>query len=89
MSYPTKGIAKPAPNISSQQERLQALLGDRGKTGDMKAITRADVAALGTINIKSVLVTAAPTAAQFNDLVTDLKTIAALLNKLGARFDGL
>lgn len=90
MGYPTKTGAKAAPNRIAQDERLGALLGDRGKDDPgLKGLTRADAAALGTIALQAKAVTAAPTAAEHNALVADVRAIAAVLVRLGARFTGL
>lgn len=88
MGYPTNKTGRPGPNIAAQGERLQGLLGERGKDGGLKALTRGDAAAFGAVALKAQLVTAAPTADQHNALVEDIRAIAALLNGLGAKFTG-
>lgn len=89
MGYPTRAGRKPAPNIAAQGERLQALVGDRGRDEGQKAVTRADAAAMGAIALRSTYVTAAPTADQHNALVDDLRALAGVLNSMGARITGL
>lgn len=86
MGYPNKSGGKLPPNIARQEEKIQSLLGERAnaKPG-LKAVTRDDMAVLGTIIIKSVHITAAPTAADYNALVDDMKAIAAVLNAAGAK----
>lgn len=90
MGYPDRSQRRPGPAIGAQDERVQGLLGERGKDNvGLKALTRADMAALGEVAILSSHVTAAPTMAQHNALVDDVHALAALLNKMGARFTGL
>lgn len=86
MGYPNKSGAKLSPSAAAEQEKIQSLLGERaGAKPGLQAVKRDDLAALGTIIIKSVHLTAAPTAADFNNLVDDMKAIAAVLNAAGAR----
>jgi hypothetical protein len=90
MGYPTRNAGKPGPHIRAQDEKLQGLIGGRGKDGaGHKAVTHGDAAELGTIAIASQKVTAAPTAAQFNALVDDVHALATVLNAMGAKFTGL
>lgn len=88
MGYPTKGTARPGPNIAAQGERLQGLLGERGKGDGPKAITRGNLADFGDVKLKAAVVTAAPTAAEHNALVEDMRAIAAMLNRMGAKITG-
>lgn len=85
MGYPNKSGAKLSPSAAAEQEKIQSLLGERGAKPGLQAVKRDDLAALGTIIIKSVHLTAAPTAADFNNLVDDMKAIAAVLNAAGAK----
>ena len=89
MSYPTRTDVKPTPQQRAQNERAQALTGSGGNQPEKKAVTRADVASLGTIKLLSAHVSAAPTAADHNALVDDVRAIAAVLNAMGAKFSGL
>lgn len=91
MGYPTTSQPKPQPNLQRQADALQALVDDRGRsTGDartdQRAVTRGAVAGLGTVELQAVLLTGAPTAADYNKLVQDQRALAALLNQLGADF---
>lgn len=91
MSYPTASRRKPTPSAQRQSEALQALVDERGSsTGDartdQRAVTRSAVAGQGTVELQAVLLSAAPSAADFNKLVADQRALAALLNKLGADF---
>jgi hypothetical protein len=90
MSYPTKGRARVDPRLNRQAERLAGLAGEPNVGGqDVSAITRDALAALGNIAIKSVGVSAAPTAADFNDLRADVLALAAVLKSIGAKITGL
>lgn len=89
MGYPTRTDVKPTPQQRGQLERAESLTGFGGASPDKKAVTREDVAALGAVKLKSAHVSAAPTAAEFNALVDDVRAIAALLNTMGATFTGL
>lgn len=90
MGYPTVGRKRASPSLASQEERLGALVGDRGPNAqDRKAVTRDVLAGMGNITLKAVRVTAAPTAAEYNNLLEDVRTVAAVLNAMGAKFTGL
>lgn len=91
MAYPTTSAPKPQPNLQRQADALQALVDDRGRsTGDprtdQRAVTRGNVASLGAVDLQALLLTGAPTAADYNKLVLDLRAVAACLNTLGADF---
>lgn len=90
MGYPNRTGTKAAPNIVAQDEYLGALLGDRGK-GDpgLAAVKRGDAAGAGLIALQAKTVTAAPTAAEHNALVNDMRAIAGVLARMGGRFTGL
>lgn len=90
MSYPDKRARRAQPNVSNQGERVGALLGERGRSAeDRAAVTRDAMASLGLIALKAKTVTAAPTAADFNALLDDVRALAAVLNANGAKFTGL
>jgi hypothetical protein len=85
MGYPTSSGGKPSPNRAAQGERLDTLLGDRGRADpSLRAVLRKDAAEAGTIALQAALVSAAPTAAQYNALVADMQALAGILNRLGA-----
>jgi len=85
MAYPTRTSSRPAPQRGSQEERLGAILGDRGlRDPNLRAVKREDAADAGVIPLQSTLVTAAPTMEQHNALVADMRALAAVLNRLGA-----
>lgn len=88
MSYPTRNDIKPTPQQRAQNERAQALTGSSGNLPGKKAVTRDDVASLGSVKLRSAHISAAPTAADHNALVDDVRAIAAALNAMGARFTG-
>lgn len=73
--------------LGPQLESLQAMIGERG-TPAMKAVRRGDVARIGPIKLTSDRVTAAPTMADHNKLVDDVKTLAAAIERLAAAFSG-
>jgi hypothetical protein len=73
--------------LASNLETLQALAGERG-TPAMKAVRKGDVPRIGAITLTSARVTAAPTMDDHNKVVEDIKTLAALIEKLGAAFSG-
>jgi hypothetical protein len=67
-------------------EKLQSLIGDRSRgAAGQRAIVHADLANFGKVTFTAAPVTAAPTAAEFNALVEDLRSIAAILNLVGAK----
>lgn len=73
--------------LGSQMESLQVLLGERG-TPAMRAVRRGDVQRLGAITLTSARVTAAPTMADHNKVVDDIKALAAAIERLAAAFQG-
>lgn len=99
MGYPSKPRQQAVPDIRQvvreelatmlkpNLERLQALTGDRGNES-MKAVTRGDLSGAGRVNITAVPLTVAPTEADFNRVVTDLKLLASLLERMGANIGG-
>jgi hypothetical protein len=90
MGYPRQTGARPAPNRVAQDERAAALVGDRGRQSDaLKAVTRGDAAGAGAVNLKATFVSAAPTAAEHNALVADVRALAAVLARMGATITGL
>lgn len=89
MSYPTKPRSRPQPRAGVQGERLDALTGALGAKAGKEAITREQFAALGTTAIQCKYATAAPTMAEYNALVDDVRALASLLNLLGAQFTGM
>lgn len=90
MSYPTRRSPRLQPGVAVQAERVSALLGERNRTGeDQAAVTRDAMASLGNIALKAKAVSAAPTAAEFNALLDDVRALAAVLNANGAKFTGL
>lgn len=91
MTYPTTSSRKAPPSAQRQAEALQALVSDRGQStgdprNDQRAVTRANLAGQGIIELQAVPLTGAPTAADYNKLVADQRALAALLNSLGADF---
>lgn len=89
MGYPTTPIVKQDPRARGQKERSEALTGFRNDEAPLKeAVTRGDAAALGIIKLQAMKIDAAPTAAQYNALVDDIRQLAAALNKMGATFVG-
>lgn len=95
MGYPTSKTGAPQQrsprqrqDASAQAERVQDLLGERNNP-EGRAVTVAMAAALGQVALKAKKLTAAPSAADYNNLVDDLTAIAATLNQMGARFTGV
>lgn len=88
MTYPTRTGQKITPQDNALGERAKSLAGLNG-TPEKVAITRGDAASLGAVALKSVKVIAAPTAAQHNALVDDIRAIATALNAMGANFTGI
>lgn len=89
MGYPESSKRR-EPRSAVQSQQLEALVGERGRGGeDRKAATHDELASLGAITIQSVQISAAPTAADYNKIVADITALAAVLNKAGARFNGL
>lgn len=90
MGYPNQAGGRTSPSRRGQDERAAALVGDRGRGAeDLKALVRGDAAAAGLIALQATTVSAAPTAAEHNALVADIRAVAAVLNRLGAKFTGL
>lgn len=90
MGYPpAQAKTRATPQQKGQLERAESLTGFGGAVPEKKAVTREDAGALGAVKLKAAHVTAAPTAADFNALVDDVRALAMLLNKLGANFTGL
>jgi hypothetical protein len=89
MGFPPRTDSRASPRQRGQQERAEALTGDRAGAENRKAITRDDAARLGAVKLQSALVSAAPTAADHNALVNDIRALAAVLNGMGANFTGL
>lgn len=89
MTYPTRTGMRPLPQANSQDEKAKLLTGMNGTDPDKLAVTRGDVGKLGLIALKSTHVSSAPTAADHNALVDDVRAIAALLTQMGATFTGL
>ena len=88
MGYPKTG-ARARGNAGAQSERIDRLLGQRGTDTSGAAVTFEDAAALGSIALQSAIVSAAPTAAEHNALVADVRALAAILNTMGAKLTGL
>lgn len=88
MTYP-KTSTRGAANTGARDERLDRLLGQRGKDQSGAAVTRENAASLGNVAIGSKLVSTAPTADEHNALVRDVHALAAALNAMGAKFTGL
>lgn len=75
--------------LAPQLETLQALAGERGPgSGALRAVRRGDVQRVGAIALTSAHVTSAPTAADFNKVVDDIKALAALIERMAAAFQG-
>lgn len=79
---------RPVTRAVADNTKVMTLTGEAG-TPAQAAITGEDAAALGTIALKSARVSAAPTMDQHNALVADVRALAAVLNRMGARFTGL
>jgi hypothetical protein len=76
------GLLRPIEQaLRTNLENLQTLTGERGD-GDGRAITRAD---LGAMTLTAVPVSATPTAAEYNALVDDMRAIASVLARIGAK----
>lgn len=90
MGYPTIPARKKGP-ASARNERVDDLLGERrgAEGGSGRAVTVKDAATMGQVQLKSARVSASPTMEQHNALVEDLRTIAAILNRMGATITGL
>ena len=90
MGYPQPKGPRPGPSRVAQDERAAALVGDRGRQAeDMKAVLRGDAAGAGLIKLQATHVSAAPTAAEYNALLSDVRAIAAVLARMGANITGL
>lgn len=77
-----------AAALKTQVESLQAMTGERG-TAAMRAVRRGDVARIGSITLNSAHAAgAAPTAAEHNALVDDVKALAAVLERIAGAFSG-
>lgn len=87
--YPDKPTPRTSPKDRNQRQRAEELTGTRAGVPEKKAVTREDAAALGQVELLSAMVTAAPTVAQHNALVADIRQIANALNRMGAKFTGL
>lgn len=75
-------------DLRREIERLQVLVGERG-TPQATAVRRGDVARIGVIALTAAHAAGAtPTAAEFNALVDDVKTLAAIIERIGAAFSG-
>ena len=75
--------------LQPQLERLGALVGERGPgDGGLKAVRRGDLADAGRVNLTAVPLSVDPVADDFNKVVADLRTIAGLLNRIGANIGG-
>jgi len=86
MGYPGSSRQRPSGANRATAERLEALVGERrNNTPEQRAVIREDAAGLGTIALKSTTVSAAPTAAEHNALVEDVRALAAVLNAVGAK----
>lgn len=88
MGYPTRTDSKPTPQQRAQNERTQALTGLQGQDNSKKAVLVSDAAKVGSVSLLSAKVTAAPTAAEHNALVDDVRALALALNAMGAKFTG-
>lgn len=65
------------------KEKVEKLTGERGDaTGSLAAVRRADLRTLATVEMQSKQVAAAPTAADFNALQTDVAAIFAAIKKI-------
>lgn len=89
MTYPTRTGTRPPPQTKSQDEKSKLLTGMNGDVPAKLAVTRGDAGALGTVKLLSAKVTSAPTAADHNALVSDIRALAAVLNGMGANLTGL
>lgn len=86
MGYPANSRRRVGVAARSTAERVEALLGERrNNTPEQQAVTRAEPAGQGTLALKSANVTAAPTAAEHNALVEDMRALAGVLNAMGAK----
>lgn len=89
MGYPTRNDIKPTPQQREQSNRSQSLTGLQGADSEKKAITREDAANFGAVRLLSARISAAPSAAEHNALVDDVRALALVLNAMGAKFTGL
>lgn len=86
MGYPDSRRNRVSGAARATAERLEALVGERrNNTPEQQAVTRQESGSLGTLALKSAAVTAAPTAADHNALVDDVRALAAVLNAMGAK----
>lgn len=86
MTYPTTSKPKVNRTAKVDFERLQALAGERkNDTPDQQAVTQGDAASQGTIQLTSTILTAAPTMANYNALVADMRALSGVLNAMGAK----
>lgn len=88
MPYPIRTGSKLTPKQVGATERAEALTGSRGNVApEKRAITREDAGAKGTQVLRATHVSAAPTAAQHNALVDDMRALATVLAAMGAKFE--
>ena len=73
--------------LASNLQTLQTMAGERGPE-KLKAVRRGDVPRIGAIALTSAHVSSAPTMADHNKVVDDIKALAALIERLGAAFSG-
>lgn len=85
--YPIRTGSKVAPQDVALNDRARELTGEEGKASEKAAVKRSDVSALGNIKLQSNLIAGTPSAADHNALVNDLRTIAAILNAMGANIN--
>lgn len=76
--------------LKNPLEKLQAMTGERGPDdGSLKAVRRGDLARIGAVALGSAHAAGAtPSAAEFNALVDDVKTLAGLIERIGQAFSG-
>lgn len=89
MTYPTRTGTRAPPQVAAQDEKARQLTGMNGTVPDRLAITRGDASGLGVLSLKAKHVAGTPTADQYNALVDDIRTLALVLNAMGANLTGL
>lgn len=73
--------------LHDQVERLQTMAGERGaKDGSQRAVTRGEIAGIGSATLLSVDLSIAPTAADYNLLRADMLALQAVLVRLTDTF---
>ena len=73
--------------MRASMEKLQALTGERGpRDGSAMAVVRGEIGAIGDVTMTASTLTIAPTAADYNKLLTDVQNVVALLERVRDTF---